>query len=832
MPGLMQSGSERRAENSVAEHAQLELRPYQFGALDGVRVAFDRGDRSTLVVCPTGTGKTVIFAELVREAVQQGIRVLVLAHRDELLKQARKKLEAVGVWADTEKGKSRASTLAKVVVASVQSLRGKRLERFSPAQFGLIIVDESHHATATSYRAVLDHFVEARVVGVTATPDRADGTALGEVFQSVAYRYELRQAIADEWLAPIVARRIVVDSVDLSTIHTRAGDLAQNELAEVMVDEEALRGVVVPLLDLAQDRRTIVFGVDVDHAHKLAALINAYRPGSARAVDGETDEATREQALVEFEVGQFQFLVNCALYTEGFDCPAVSCVAVVRPTKSRALYTQMVGRGTRLLGRSLDESRANGKHDCIAEGQRVLTDHGLVPIEKVTVAMRVWDGVEFVEHDGVVCRGEQDVVDYAGLVATADHRVWTDAGWETLGACAAEQAAIRVTGSGRTPVREAEGCVRRDRSREEPSAPSDDLHGMSAGVGEGVGQRDARNSGMSSMRPAASRSEVAMEPVLAGAAAMHESDERVVSGLWRTGDSVPVRDAARDGAPCVGDAGFASRAAARSHQERRPLRAGESAVLDEIAESAQPTSAQESKRAPVYDIVNAGPRHRFTVEGLLVSNCLVLDFTGQAGRHRLIGPVDCLAGNDELADDLRDEIDRLLGSAQYELEDVLQQADDEVSRRRAALAINAVVKYHAEQVDPFLGDDVLDDRQQRLSSVPAHWERERATPAQLSALEKLKVTKLPPEFTKADASKLLDWLARRRKAGLCTYGQARAIHKTGIDTRQLSFERANELILKLKANGWVPWSLRGEPEYDAAKSALDSITFRDEERVA
>lgn len=339
------------------------LRPYQLAAISAVDRQFEHVDK-TLLVLPTGCGKTVCFAALARFTVSRGRRVLVLAHRTELLEQARNKLVDVGVWAAIEKADRRAG-LASVVVGSVQTLRGKRLAGLDPKQFGLVVVDEAHHAAAVSYRAILGHFDGCKILGVTATPDRADGKALGEIFDSVAYRYDLRDAIRERWLAPIVARRIVLQGVDLSSVRSRAGDLASDELAAVMATDEAVLGVVVPLIEQAGNRRTIVFTVDVAQAFAIAEAIRVRRPGAARVAHGELDERERAEILADFRRGDFQFLVNCALYTEGFDEPSVACVAIARPTKSRALFVQMVGRGTRLLGLSYEESVANGKAECL-----------------------------------------------------------------------------------------------------------------------------------------------------------------------------------------------------------------------------------------------------------------------------------------------------------------------------------------------------------------------------------------------------------------------------------------------------------------------------------
>jgi superfamily II DNA or RNA helicase len=332
------------------------LRPYQQISISSVEAQFLGGTLRTLLVLPTGCGKTVVFAELARREVARGGRVLVLAHRTELLDQAAQKLAAVGVRATVEQGDRKASATAPVVVASVQTLRGKRLEAYDRGAFALVIVDEAHHAIAASYRAILEHFATSRVLGVTATPDRSDGDALGKVFATTAFSYDMRQAIREGYLSPIVARRVMVGDLDLSTIRSHHGDFDQGELAAVLTAEKALHGVVTPLLELARDRRTLVFAVDVAHAHALAEVINRHRPASAIAVDGKAKAEDRAAAVSLFRAGKFQFLVNCAIFTEGFDEPSVACVAMARPTQSRGLYTQCVGRGTRL---------APGKVDCL-----------------------------------------------------------------------------------------------------------------------------------------------------------------------------------------------------------------------------------------------------------------------------------------------------------------------------------------------------------------------------------------------------------------------------------------------------------------------------------
>lgn len=546
-----------------------QLRRYQREADAAITHELEvRGLRSTLYVAATGSGKTVVIAERVRRAKSHGGRVLVLAHRDELLGQVERKLADVGISADREQGKHRASTTARVVVASVQTLRGARLARWARDHFALVIVDEAHHAMAAGYRAILEHFADAKVLGVTATPLRADGAALGEVFESVAYRYEIRDAIREQYLVPILARRVELDSVDLRAVATRAGDFAVDQLAAVMETERAILGVVVPLLELAGERSTVVFGVDVAHAQALADAINAIRPGAARAVSGHTDEDDRRELLADFEAGAFRFLCNCAILTEGWDCPRASCVAMARPTQSWGLFVQCTGRGMRLLGATYAESVANRKRDM-----------------------------------------------------------------------------------------------------------------------------------------------------------------------------------------------------------------------------------------------------------------LLLNFTGRS-KHRLVGPADCLAGSEHgmaaLPDDVAAEIDRLLGTQQLELERVIASADAEVGKRRAQLAKDAIVRFHAEEIDPFLGDA---DHQQALHArtvIEPAWGGRPPSEAQLKALDRggVVLKRLPSSFSMADASRLLGRMAARRARGLCSLAQAKRIAAgTGIDTRALTFDRAKELCTMLRLGSWRPSALFSTPEFIAAANA-------------
>lgn len=328
----------------------MQLRPYQAEALEAVREAYRRKSRRALVVMPTGTGKTVLFAEIARLAKGP---VLVLAHRQELVEQARSKIAA---WCDdvvaVEMADRREFTRPvgerpKIAVASVQSLR-RRLAGTPRDAFRLIVVDEAHHATADSYRAILDHF-EAHVLGVTATPDRSDKVALGEVFDSVAFEYDMLTAIRDGWLSPIRSF-LVQTQADFSNVRKVAGELATGEVERILTQDLHLVEIAKPILQERGERPAIVFAASVAHAHALARVMNelAGRSDFAAALDGSSGMDARAPVLRRFERGEIQVLVNCSLFTEGFDVPKIALVAIARPVLSRPFYAQMVGRGTRI----------------------------------------------------------------------------------------------------------------------------------------------------------------------------------------------------------------------------------------------------------------------------------------------------------------------------------------------------------------------------------------------------------------------------------------------------------------------------------------------------
>ena len=329
----------------------MKLRPYQNEAVASVESEFSNGVRSTLIVLATGCGKTIVFSHLAAREVRRGGRVLILAHRGELLQQAIAKLRsATGIEAGLEKAEETSAVDVDeipytVVVGSVQSMKSqKRLARFAPDEFTLIVIDECHHALTGTYRAVIDHFPKARLLGVTATPDRGDLRDLSEVFQTIAYEYSIVDAIKGGWLSPIFVQTVPL-RIDLSGVAVQSGDFQAASLGSAL--DPYLRQICREIKERCHARKTIVFTPLIATSRKMLQIFMEEGVQEVREVNGESPD--RADILDWFSQAPAGcVLLNSMLLTEGYDEPSVDCIVILRATKVRALFVQMVGRGTRL----------------------------------------------------------------------------------------------------------------------------------------------------------------------------------------------------------------------------------------------------------------------------------------------------------------------------------------------------------------------------------------------------------------------------------------------------------------------------------------------------
>lgn len=323
----------------------MELRPYQKEAKEAVFGQWEQNVKRTLLVLPTGCGKTIVFARIAEECVRNGENVLILAHRGELLTQAADKIaKSTGLQCAVEKAEeSCLGSWFRITVGSIQTLmREKRLSQFEKNYFNTIIIDEAHHCISDGYQKVLQYFEEAQVLGVTATPDRGDMKNLGNYFESLAYEYTLPKAIKEGYLTPIRALTVPL-ALDLTGVGMQSGDFKAGDIDTAL--DPYLYQIADEMVNNCSDRKIVVFLPLIKTSQKFRAILNQ-KGFRAAEVNGTSQD--REQILKDFDEGKYNVLCNSMLLTEGWDCPSVDCVIVLRPTKVRSLYSQMVGRGTRL----------------------------------------------------------------------------------------------------------------------------------------------------------------------------------------------------------------------------------------------------------------------------------------------------------------------------------------------------------------------------------------------------------------------------------------------------------------------------------------------------
>ena len=381
----------------------FQLRPYQAEAKQAILTAWDEGFRKTLLVLPTGCGKTIVFSSVTETQVNKGHRVLIMAHRGELLEQAADKLKAAsGIDSVLEKAESTSlGSMFPVTVGSVQSLaQAKRLARFPSDYFQDIIVDEAHHCLSDSYKNILEHFPDANILGVTATPDRGDRRNLGEFFDSLAYEYSMVDAIHEGYLSPIKAQTIPLE-LDIGDVGISNGDFSASDIGNVL--EPYLYQIAEKMWEYCHGRKTVVFLPLIATSQKFCSILNETTGLRAAEINGKSTD--RAEILSDFENGKYDVLCNSMLLTEGWDCPSVDCIIVLRPTKIRALYQQMVGRGMRLSpGKEnlllLDFLWLSEKHDLCKPSSLISKDEQIADIidERMITDTEAFDLVEAEEQ--------------------------------------------------------------------------------------------------------------------------------------------------------------------------------------------------------------------------------------------------------------------------------------------------------------------------------------------------------------------------------------------------------------------------------------------------
>ena len=390
--------------------AEMSLRPYQKEAVDAIEAEWRKGTKRTLLVLPTGTGKTIVFCTIAKDCVMSGDRVLILAHRGELLDQAADKMErSTGLKCSVEKAENSCiGEWYRVTVGSVQTLtREKRLNQFASDYFNTIIIDEAHHSISDSYQRVIEHFTDAKILGVTATPDRGDMKNLGKVFDSLAYEYTLPKAIKEGYLCKIKAQTIPL-KIDLAGVAIQSGDYAAGGLGSAL--EPYLEQIASEMEHYCKQRKTVVFLPLIATSQHFRDILNDHGFNAAEVNGDSTDRA---QVLSDFDEGKYNVLCNSMLLTEGWDCPTVDCIVVLRPTKIRSLYSQMVGRGTRLSkGKEdlllLDFLWMTERHELCHPAHLICTNDEVA--QKMTENLAEDDSGEAIDLEEAESEASEDVV--------------------------------------------------------------------------------------------------------------------------------------------------------------------------------------------------------------------------------------------------------------------------------------------------------------------------------------------------------------------------------------------------------------------------------------
>lgn len=407
-------------------------RPYQREAVRAVLDALAAGQTRPAVVLPTGAGKTVVFSQVIRDWIEwarygrvRDPRVLVLAHRAELLEQAAEKIRAV--CPDLKVGTVKAGVnqvYADVVVASTQTLASEK-RRAAIKGVGLIIVDECHHATAATYRKILEHY-QCPAVGFTATMSRGDDAALGDIWQDIVYKRDIAEMIRDGYLCGVRGVRVQVPDLDLRRVKRLAGDYSEAALGAALEGSLAPQLIAKAWNEHASGKQGLLFAPTVSSAEFIAAELVA-QGISAELVHGAMKTDDRAAALDRFRNGKVQVLANCMVLTEGTDLPMAEVIAVARPTTNQALYVQMVGRGLRLYpGKQratvLDLVGATAKHSLMSPVK--LFGEQLDALDKDVVEL---DPAELAELEEIELLREQEAGEAVGA-----GQVWIEGDLEAI----------------------------------------------------------------------------------------------------------------------------------------------------------------------------------------------------------------------------------------------------------------------------------------------------------------------------------------------------------------------------------------------------------------
>jgi superfamily II DNA or RNA helicase len=642
------------------------LRPHQEKAIALVRESLRAGNRRVVMQGATGLGKTLVAAKIIESALAKGSRVIFTAPAISLINQTVAAFENEGIddIGVMQANHPRTNPAASVQIASVQTLARRDIPQAS-----LLICDECHVRSEVIDR-LMDDRPDMFFIGLSATP-WAKG--MGLRWQDLVIPTTIGELIEGGYLSRFTA--FGPDVPDLSSVKTVAGDYAEDGLERVMGGAEIIGNVVSNWLEHGENRPTLCFAVNRAHADKLRHEF--LRAGvSAAYVDAFTDIVEREHINRQFRAGDIAVICSVRTMTTGVDLP-VSCIIDAAPTKSEMLHVQKIGRGLRVNP---------GTEDCLSADTLVLTDKGLCKINHITLDHKVWDGVNFVNHGGAVCRGVRQVVTYDGLTGTPEHRVMTEYGWRTLYEAASGRLRIARTGIGRFPlwfiadcVSQGGGAIRQTEGGGIVQSVQQNSHGAVS-----QHQETARDEVLPEVQapPSGDGSEVAVCEVPRSEGPMPEPEFSILWPLRRKRHRIQVFEPeCRRDMDCGDVGGREPLVGVGQNRQRWSLRARKSALgapgpehreqpkieglqgsvhrlsgepsggevfgslagrhdpaRDDGRRDSQEVGGVSDRKSSeeVWDILNAGPLQRFTANGRLVHNCKIFDHAGNSIRLGLV----------------------------------------------------------------------------------------------------------------------------------------------------------------------------------------------------
>lgn len=657
------------------------LREYQQEAVVKVRASVAGGNKRVVLVLSTGGGKSLIFSEIIKLARERGNRCLFLVHRRGLVLQMAETIKKhIGCEVGMIMAGHESDTEADVQVGTLQTFsRRLNLDELSCNRFfvdaQVVLIDEAHTAVSKRTKDVLALYQGKVIIGCTATPMRADGRGLGEVFDALVDVASVKELTEGGYLAPV--RYFAPATPDLEKIKVVRGDYELAELGKRMNTPKLVGDIVDNWTRIAPGQKTIVFCVNVKHAIAVCEAFNRVGIPTAVLTAKSSDDA-RESVFRDMDNGNLLVICNVALYIEGMDVPDISCVVMARPTKSLGLYRQACGRGLR---------PSEGK-TCLEKDTLILTDKGLVKIQDVSIDHKVWDGVSYVKHGGSVCKGVKSVISYQGLTATPDHEVKTyEKGWTKFQEAADRRLRIIKSGDGWSPVRVVGDCGERDFGEVGHAEGNSAMRSVRWDFFAFVSQYEekANNKSLPELQPEDIYRHTAMglQACSRAKAAMSKGVGYLLCSVRRSWNKVQFFVDSRS--LCVDNGKYRGarkqRLAVGEDKQRRTLRAWESAMGNKGKQYEQHETVKreeshvifKNKGGPsrgevfrchttvvgcqtvrggdsgevgkavlqtkreVWDIHNAGPLHRYTANGLLVHNCLtVIDHGGVIEEHGLL----------------------------------------------------------------------------------------------------------------------------------------------------------------------------------------------------